>query len=79
MEFSPQTVSAVIQRKMNVIPKEDLPKYYNIDAVVYISEKHVAKLSDNRNACFSSFSRRWCNGSAVENAVDRLFHDEMVR
>jgi len=50
MEFSPQTVSAVIQRKMNVIPKEDLPKYYNIDAVVYISEKHVAKLSDNRNA-----------------------------
>lgn len=50
MEFSPQTVAAVIQRKMNVIPKAGLPKYYNIDAVVYISEKHVTKLDDNRNA-----------------------------
>ena len=49
-EFSPQTVAAAIQRKMNVKPKDGLPKYYDIDAVVYISEKHIVKLSDNRNA-----------------------------
>lgn len=51
MEFTPQMVAAVIQRRMNVAPKDGQPpRFHEIDAVVYISEKHVTRLKNGMKA-----------------------------